>query len=84
MEDKQYDTAQEWIEAMIHHMYQTGDVVELENAFDELAGIWGLRLPNHNPKIHIKPDYISHSKKYDLSKNVWGLGVELMNSAGEK
>ena len=74
-----YEDAEEWIKEMIHHMYDTGDVEALENAFDELAGIWGLRLPEREPKIRITEEYIPHSKKYDLSKDVWKMGVEMMN-----
>ena len=79
MESKEYEEAQMWIEHMIHHMYQTGDAVELENAFDELVGLWGLRLPEHPAKIQVKPGYIPHSKEYDLSTTIWNRGVEMMN-----
>jgi len=73
-----YEEAKEWIKEMIHHMYDTGDIVEMENALDELTGIWGLRLPEHEPKIQIKHEYIPHSKKHDLSKNIWEMGIEMM------
>lgn len=78
MENSKYEAAEDWIKEMIRHMYVTGDVPELENAFDELVGIWGLRLPEGAPKIQATPEYIPHSKKHDLSKNVWKMGVEMM------
>ena len=79
-----YEGAEDWIKEMIHHMYDTGDVVALENAFDELVGIWGLRLPEGAPKIRVTEEYIPHSKKYDLSKGVWEMGVEMMKTQREE
>ncbi len=84
MDREKYENAEVWIKEMIRHMYDTGDVLELENAFDELVGIWGLRLPEGAPKIRVAEEYIPHSEKYDLSKNVWEMGKEMMKEQGRE
>lgn len=73
-----YADAQEWIKEMIHHMYDTGDIEALEKAFDELTGIWGLRLPEHEPKIEKRTEYMPHSKGEHLKKDIWEMGEAMM------
>ena len=73
-----YEDAEDWIKEMIHHMYDTGDIVALENALDELTGIWGLRLPEHEPKIEKRTEYLPHSKGEHLKKDIWEMGIEMM------
>ena len=51
---EKYDYAKEWIDEVVHHMYNTGDVDEMENALDELLAIFSGKLPPNSPKIQKK------------------------------
>lgn len=54
---EKYDNAEEFLKEVINHVYNTGDIDELENSLDELAGVFNLKLPNKQPLIAKKEPY---------------------------
>lgn len=53
-----YEDAKELVEDLIHHIYNTGSVPSIEDALEEVANIWDLKLPSGNPRISKKQDNI--------------------------
>ena len=51
---KKYDDAKEWIEETLHHVYNTGNIDELEIALDELTAIFDIKIPSTLPKLKRK------------------------------
>jgi hypothetical protein len=49
-----FEAAKEFVEELIHHMYNTGSVEGMENALDELTGAWGISIPKSEPRIQKK------------------------------
>ena len=68
---------EEWIRELVHHMYATGDVKEMENALDELTAVWGISLPKHEPLIEKKESSVpqilnlSTPEKFNEFENKW-------------
>ena len=57
-----YDDVKEFLEEVIHQVYNIGNVDALEGALDELVNIFNLKLPRTKPKLIKKPDEL-----YDLA-----------------
>ena len=69
---------EEFVKEIIHHMYETGDVDKIEDALDEITGVWGLQLPNKGPMIQKQVE-----KRMDVAREVYEMGVQLMKLQGE-
>jgi len=59
---KKYDDAKDQLEELIHQIYNIGNVNALEDALEDLAGIFDIKLPNKEPKLVKKK-----SESFDLS-----------------
>lgn len=46
-----YDYAEEHLKEVINQVYNIGNIYALEDALDNLAGIFEISLPNKNPKL---------------------------------
>lgn len=49
--DKYEIDGKELFKKVLHHIYDTGDVENLEDVLDELATIFDVNLPKKNPKL---------------------------------
>lgn len=45
------DKAKDWLELVVYHIYETGDINELEYALEELCAHMDVKLPAYLPKI---------------------------------
>ena len=45
------DKARDWLELVVHHIYETGDINELEYALEELCAHMEIELPCAMPKV---------------------------------
>lgn len=52
LEDEEEKWIEDWLQEIITHTYQTGDVGSLKKAIGKLADIYDLEVPSHEPKIH--------------------------------
>ena len=64
--------AQDWMEEVLHQVYNIGNVSLLENALEELAALLEVEFPKGTPRIE--------KKKCEL----FDLGVELMKSGSKQ
>ena len=46
-----YDNAKEFLKEVVNQIYYVGDVDALEDALDELTGVFDLKLPSKHPII---------------------------------
>jgi len=53
---KKYDAAEEFLKEVINQVYNTGDVIALEDALEELANVFDIKLPRKEPKLTTKDD----------------------------
>lgn len=58
---EKYDDAKDKIEEIIHQVYNIGNVQLLEEAIDELASIFELKLPTTQPKLVNKEKHMYES-----------------------
>ncbi len=49
--DFEYDEAKEWLKDLIHQVYNTGDIDDIERSLEEVACKFELNLPAKEPKI---------------------------------
>ena len=52
---QKYDHAKTNLEEIIHQIYDIGDICAFENALEELASIFDIKVPNNELKIVAKP-----------------------------
>lgn len=64
--------AADWMEEVLHQVYNIGNVSLLENALEELAALLEVKFPKGTPRIE--------KKKCEL----FDLGVELMKSGSNQ
>ena len=49
------DKAKDWLELVVHHIYETGNVDDLEYALEELCAHLDVELPHYLPKVVQRP-----------------------------
>ena len=57
-----YDSAKAHLEEVLHQVYNIGNVCALENALDELADVFDIKLPAKKPRLVKRADDL-----YDFS-----------------
>jgi len=74
---KYEDDAKEQFEKILHCVYNTGDVEGLEDALDEMASIFEVKLPENKPRLAKKT-----SELYDFSVQ-FTRAMAKLNTIGE-
>jgi hypothetical protein len=75
---KDLRSAKEWVEELVLHMYETGDVPTMENALQELCAVYDVKLPSKVPAVAA----VFKGKQVSGSIDLFDLGVHMMKAQG--
>ena len=44
---EKFEEAREWLKELIHEMYGEADITRIENAVEEIAALFSIKVPSH-------------------------------------